>query len=186
MLLVSKSAIPFAIISIPWRSFLTRDTPSRSKSVSTSIRLAFLSIGRDEGDLPALQEAITKLNLDSHVKYEGTLSQGSAVERLAQAGVFVLPSFGEVFPMTVLESLVAGTPVVTTDQSGLAGLLTRWNAAIVTDGSPQQLMEAVSKILTDPKERKILTSNGSMAVEEEFSIDIVANQLSRMYLASNK
>lgn len=138
-------------------------------------------IGPDEGDLEPLQRAIKRMNLSDYVIYEGSIRQGSSIERLAQAGIFVLPSFGEVFPMTVLESLAAKTPVVTTSQSGLASQLSFLKAAIITDGSPQELMASVKEILNNRDKRDMLVLNGVKAIENEFSIATITQKLEVIY-----
>jgi glycosyltransferase involved in cell wall biosynthesis len=143
-------------------------------------------IGPDEGDLPRVKAAIRQLELAQSVSYEGPLRQGAAVDRLASSGVYVLPSFGEVFPMTVLEALVARTPVVTTDQSGLAALLEERHAAIITDGSPRELMLAVKRIFDDNTERELLVENGLKALKTTFSIDAIADQLIKIYQDKNE
>lgn len=136
-----------------------------------------LIYGPDEGDLHALENFIKEHDLGSKVRYLGPLQQGRGPAVLGSAGVFVLPSHGEVFPMTVLESLVAGTPVVTTNSSGLAELLQEHDAAIVTDGTSERMADAVEQLLHDDGRRSSLIRNGHQAVETIFAIRNVTKQL---------
>src|SRR3954447_18573803 len=63
----------------------------------------FRVVGPDEGDLPALQEFITRHELRGYLEYGGSVGPGGSREELAAASVYVLPSYREVYPMTVLE-----------------------------------------------------------------------------------
>jgi glycosyltransferase involved in cell wall biosynthesis len=138
-------------------------------------------IGPDEGDLPELMEFLSRSNLGDALVYEGPLPSGQGQERLGRASVFVLPSVGEVFPMTILEALAARTPVVTTVHSGIAPLLKNLRAALVTDGTPLSLADAVESVLTDEEVREFLVKNGQTALENRFSIGAVATQLIEIY-----
>lgn len=90
----------------------------------------------------------------------------------AAAAVFVLPSQGEVFPLTVLEALAAGTPVVMTDESALhlphsefALRKARWD-----DSRAQK--SALLDLLDAPPERERVR-----ALVRQFTWDSVALQL---------
>lgn len=138
-------------------------------------------VGPDEGDLPKLKAFIKENALDDLLVYEGVLPTGQAVTRISQASVYVLPSTGEVFPMTVLEALAAGTPVVTTSDSGIAPHLHELRAAEITDGTPEELADAVQRILTQEPLRACLVSNGYRGLATTFSIEAVVTRLTTLY-----
>jgi len=141
----------------------------------------FRVVGPDEGDLAALRQYVEDYGLGNVLTYEGPIAMSEAKTRLARATVFVLPSRGEVFPMTVLESLAVGTPVVTTDDSGIAQDLRVLEAAVITDGSPRELALAVEAVLRDEHLQERLTKNGLAAVENVFSIAAVGSLLDSVY-----
>ncbi len=143
--------------------------------------VTFAVVGPDEGDLAALHRYIQENGLEGALNYEGPIPMERAKDRLREASIYVLPSKGEVFPMTVLESLSVGTPVVTTDDSGIAGELQALSAALITDGSPEALAEAVEKILASTALRERLAINGLKAVEKKFSIAAVGRQIEHAY-----
>ncbi|MET3922036.1 glycosyltransferase [Arthrobacter sp. UYEF20] len=149
--------------------------------VDSGAAVTCVVVGPDEGDLPLLRAFVKEHSLEEALVYEGVLPTGQAVHRLAQAGVYVLPSTAEVFPMTVLESLASGTPVVTTNDSGIAPQLASLKAAELTDGTPERLADAVQRILTEQELRDSLVSNGYKGLATTFSIKAVATQLSAIY-----
>lgn len=94
----------------------------------------------------------------------------------AAATVYVLPTQGEVFPLTVLEALAAGTPVVMADESALhlpnsefALRKTRWDDTRAQKSALLDLIEA-------PPERERVR-----ALVRRFTWDSVAVQLSDCY-----
>jgi len=92
------------------------------------------------------------------------------------ASVTALLSQGEVFPLTVLESLAAGTPVVMSADSALhlpgsefALKQLRWDAAAAQ-------RKAILALVSAPPERSAVS-----ALVAEFSWQRVAGQLARCY-----
>ncbi|MBF4624217.1 glycosyltransferase [Clavibacter sp. VKM Ac-2872] len=140
----------------------------------------FTVIGPDEGDLAALT-AFIAARPGLPLAYAGSIAPGASTARLAAADVYVLPSVREVFPMTVLEAMAVGTPVVITDDCGLSDELDRAGAARVTDGSPRSMAEAVSSILTDDETRAGLLDGMRDAITGSFGIERVAADLAGVY-----
>ncbi|MFD9209368.1 glycosyltransferase [Streptomyces sioyaensis] len=143
--------------------------------------VSFTLHGSDEGRLPEVRRLIAEEELGEVVTYGGALDHDAAVRRTARATVYVLPSVDEPFPMSVLESLAVGTPVVCTDSCGIAAELEQRGAALVTDGSPEELADAVLRLLEDEPLREGVARAGRTAVEEEFSLAAVADRLEEWY-----
>ncbi|WIB67971.1 glycosyltransferase [Curtobacterium sp. MCBD17_035] len=140
----------------------------------------FTVVGPDEGDLTSLRAFIAE-RPELPLQYEGDVPPGDGPRRLSQAAVYVLPSVGEVFPMTVLEALAAGTPSVITNECGIAGELAEYDAAVVTSPEPGALADGVLSVLTDAERAEQLTAAGRAAIETRYGIDAVAADLSQLY-----
>ncbi|MFP7834825.1 glycosyltransferase [Marisediminicola sp. LYQ134] len=141
----------------------------------------FSIVGPDEGDQAAVAKKITDSGLTWKVHLEGALAPSQTSDRLRRARVFVLPSTGEVFPMTMLEAFASGTPTVCTDSLGIAEDCKRYGAAIVTDGSPQQLADAVREVLRSPALAESLRKGAYRYLREQLDISAVATSLETTY-----
>lgn len=74
---------------------------------------SFLLIaGTDEGAKDSLKKQIKELNLQNKVFLIGNIKNQNKIDFLANADLFVLPSYNENFGNVYLESLAAGTPIV--------------------------------------------------------------------------
>jgi len=113
-----------------------------------------------------------------HVSWLGPLDHADPLLASAfnAAAVVALPSQGEVFPLSVLEALAAGTPVVMTAQSALdlpasafALRKVRWD-----DGQAQRL--AIEQLVAQRPERAAV-----QALVEQFTWDRVASQIADCY-----
>ena len=88
----------------------------------------FTLIGPDEGEGTALRAA---LKSDPRISWEGALTPAAIPERMTKASVYVLPSSRDAYPMSVLEAMSVGLPVVVSAQCGLAPLVERARCGIV-------------------------------------------------------
>ena len=90
---------------------------------------------------------------------------------LRTADVFCLPSFAEGLPVSIMEAMAVGVPVVTTYISGIPELVVHQQTGwIVPAGSAPLLAAAFSDALTDPRRDEIIEA-AQAAVAERHAAD---------------
>jgi glycosyltransferase involved in cell wall biosynthesis len=176
--------------AVPQVLFLARLHPRKRVLAFASAALELIKagtiatfhvVGPDEGDLNALLRFISEHSISDELVYEGALQSGEGAQRIAVASIYVLPSVGEVFPMTVLEALSVGTPVVMTSECAIADDLDARGAAVVTDASVAGLVEAIGMLLNNEARAREIAANGYRALEAGYGISSVADTLERTY-----
>jgi glycosyltransferase involved in cell wall biosynthesis len=114
--------------------------------------------GPDDGGLQQrLAAESSSLGLSSRVKFPGPLFGDDKWAAYRDADVFVLPSQNENFGNTAAESIAAGTPVIVTEQCGIAPWI-RNVAGLVVPHDAASLAAALKKILCDPQVHAALTA----------------------------
>jgi glycosyltransferase involved in cell wall biosynthesis len=117
-------------------------------SSSPGAHLAF--VGPDEsGMLARLQQMAARSGVAQRVHFSGPLSGSPKWSAYRDADIFVLPSQNENFGNTAAESVAAGTPVIVTEQCGIAPLLDGV-AGISVQHSVRSIAETVSDLLNNP------------------------------------
>jgi glycosyltransferase involved in cell wall biosynthesis len=114
--------------------------------------------------LARLQEMAARLNLSSRVHFSGPLSGDAKWSAYRDADVFVLPSQNENFGNTAAESVAAGTPVILTDQCGIAPLLDGV-AGISVPHEARSLAQTMATLFTNPALYAQLKSGCATAVQ---------------------
>jgi glycosyltransferase involved in cell wall biosynthesis len=117
------------------------------------------------------------------IEWAGFVSGAAKRELLARAAVFVLPSYSENFGVAVVEAMVAGLPVVISDQIGIHPLVAEGGAGIVTPCSVPALGEALIQLLDDPPKARAMGQCGRTVALNEFAVPVVSAKLVSLYQA---
>ncbi len=137
------------------------------------------------GDGPArspLESLVHQLGLQNCVEFVGYQSQGEVRRWLNQTAVFVLPSFAEGVPVSLMEAMAAGVPVVTTQIAGVSELVEDGvSGFLVPPGDGESLGDRLSQLLTDAALRQQMGTAGREKVEVEFSGEVEARKLGEIF-----
>ena len=116
------------------------------------------------GELRAsLEQEIERRQLSGVVTLAGICSTPDMHRRLRGARTFVLPSFAEGLPMTIMEAFALSRPVVTTMIAGIPELVDGECGWLVPAGSVEALVEAMKKALHAPADE--LSRKGAVGRE---------------------
>ena len=145
-------ALPNARVYIVGEGELQADLESRAASFALGDRLVFTGFRRD------VAEALSALDL------------------------VVFPSLWEGTPLTVLETLAMGKPIVSTDADGLQDVLTPGHDAVmVPRRDSTALAEAMIALAGDPAERSRLAAHAK-TTGAQYDIDLFVKKMERLYV----
>ena len=126
------------------------------------------------GPIDSNPSAIAKEELDGWVKsgsinYLGRLNDVRPA--IAESSVFVLPSYREGTPRTVLESMSMGRPIITTDAPGCREtVIDRVNGFLVSVKSVDDLVDAMEKFILDPSLIETMGAASRKLAVEKFDV----------------
>jgi glycosyltransferase involved in cell wall biosynthesis len=122
-----------------------------------------------------VMEQYERLGIAGKVVFAGARSDAPAI--LAQCDVQLMTSCREGFPNVVLEGMVLGVPVVSTDYSDIRHILPR-KEQVVASRSPQELARAIIAVSND---RAAVVAEQKRWVRTHASIEKVTEELQRVY-----
>jgi len=135
------------------------------------------------GDGPereALEAAAQRLGLGDVVEFAG--ERDDVPSLLAAADCFVLSSTSEGMPISVLEAMAAGLPVVASDVGGVHELVREGETGfLVPEREATALARAIRPLLGDHGERARLGANGRTDVEATFTVSRVRREHVELY-----
>jgi glycosyltransferase involved in cell wall biosynthesis len=123
----------------------------------------------DGPDRGAVEDEIRRLRLEERVRLVGERSDVPAL--LADSDLFVLSSRSEGLPVSVLEAMAAGLPVVASRVGGLAELVVDGETGIlVPPGDIPALSAALGDLVDDRELRRKLGAAGRARAEAHFDL----------------
>ncbi|KLI07650.1 hypothetical protein ACT17_10760 [Mycolicibacterium conceptionense] len=142
----------------------------------------FTLVGPDEGEGAEVLDTITRSDIRSdEIRWEGAVPPDRTVLRMAAASIYVLPSVDEPFPMSVLEAMSVGLPVVITESCGLADTVRASGSGIVVDESEDALIEAMRTLIIDQRLREKMSAAARQTAAAVFSMEAIARDLTAVY-----
>lgn len=140
-----------------------------------------LLLGGD-GELDAVQARATALGVAANVETLGWVRGEDKHALLARASIYVLPSYNEGLPVSVLEAMAAGLPVVSTPVGGVPEAVADGvEGYLVQPGDVAALSERLERLLSDSDLRHRMGVAARQKVEKYFSVEIIVPQIEEIY-----
>jgi len=146
----------------------------------TGIPSTLVFAGPDESGVKAeLEQMATQLGVRTKVQFVGPIFGEAKWAAYRDADVFVLPSQNENFGNTAAEAVAAGTPVIVTEQCGVAPLLADV-AGLVVRHDTAALSIALERILIETELRSRLAA-GCAVVTSRLGWDEPVRDMEALY-----
>jgi len=130
--------------------------------------------------LDQLREEASGLGIKEKVVFLGFSEKIPAF--LQGLDIFALPSLSEGLPLSVLEAMAAGKPVIATNVGGISEVLNDGYAELlVPPRNPDVLAEKILLLLRNPELANRLRELGRMKVEKEFSLNSMMEKYQELY-----
>lgn len=156
--------------------FLVEAAPAILARFPTT-HFAFAGNPEARGDIEA---RIRALRLEGHFSVLGF--RPDVVNLLRSSDLFVLPSLGEGFALSLIEAMAAGLPVVTTPVGGVAEIVDEGrNGFIVPPADAPALGGAVIRALSLSAEERADFRRAAREAAQRFSFEATASKLLEIY-----
>jgi len=141
----------------------------------------FMLVGR--GPLKnKLKKMVDHLDLNENVFFSGYLNRDELVKCYQKSTIFVLPSYYEGLPTTIMEAMSCGLPVIATDVLGTSELVVDGKTGfLVPPKSPDKLSVKILDLLNDKNLRKTMGNNSRELIKEKYDWNIIERNIERLY-----
>jgi glycosyltransferase involved in cell wall biosynthesis len=128
----------------------------------------------------SLQSEIEQLGLGDRVNLLGSIGEESVLERLRNSDVFVLPSvgLGEAAPVSVMEAMACGRPVVCSIIGGTRDMIDHGrDSYLIEQGDEAGLADAFVELAHDPDRRRRIGAAARERAVRQFDYRAQARRL---------
>lgn len=151
------------------------------------LKIAYLICG--EGQMrEELEKRAGQLGVRNRVFFAGYVTDTPLV--LSQSDIFIFPSAREGLPVSVMEALAVGLPVIASDIRGVRDLVVHTKGGYLVHGhSPEDYAVKIRRIFTEKYGKSAVKRNKrrqqmgefNMGHIKKFSIDVVDGQMRKIY-----
>ncbi|MEH7356287.1 glycosyltransferase [Neobacillus drentensis] len=138
-------------------------------------KLRLIGLGNLE---KVIKNKVKDLNLDGCVEFLGL--KADVYPYLNEADIFILPSLWEGMPITLIEAMATGLPIVATAVGGVPDMIKDNKTGLLVDTNNAQIAEALQKLIKDTNLRKEI-GNAAKSTSEQFSVEKMEEQYAKLY-----
>lgn len=141
-----------------------------------------LFVGGD-GEVENLKEIINEKKLEQNIEYIGWISGKKKEDLLKECSFYILPSYNEGMPMSLLEGMAYKNVVISTRVGGIPKVIeNNENGILINPGDKEKLQQELTRLLENKKLRLNLSKEARNTIESKFNIKNNIRTLVALYM----
>lgn len=141
---------------------------------------AFVLAG--DGEVDQAHQYVTDHNLQDLVEIPGWINSERKEQYLKTSNILILPSYNEQMPMSILEAMGYGYPIIATNIAGIPDMVEHGeNGFLFAPGDIKAMTKALKDLCTNAALRDKMGKKSQEFVKEKFESTKIVNQLVSIY-----
>lgn len=143
-------------------------------------RIKFCLCG--DGEVDQVKALVKKYGLEHRVEHIGWVAGAEKDKITARTLCHVLPSYREVLPMSILETMALGIPNISTKIASIPEVITDGeHGLLIEPGDVEALTQALRTLCTDENTRMAMSAASYRLICEEYSVEACSKKLKKVY-----
>lgn len=135
------------------------------------------------GEIAQAKKLAQQYNIEQQTQFLGWVTTEKKERIFQEASIYCLTSYGEGFPMGVLDAWAYGIPCIVTPVGGIPDIIqNNKNGLIYPTGDVIALSKQLDKLISDQQLREHIVEQSDKYVNGEFNIKTICTQLESIYL----
>ena len=132
-----------------------------------------------DGDLvESVKQRVNELGIEENVRFIGLLDM--VYKKMSESDIFILPSNYEGMPITLIEAMTTGLPIVATAVGGVPDMIEDEKSGLLVAVSKDKIAEAIIRLLDNETLREKV-SQGAMLKARDFSLEKMTQAYITLY-----
>lgn len=133
------------------------------------------------GEVERLEKTISEQQFNGDVKFAGWVNGGKKAELLNNCDIYVLPSYFEGLPISILEAMSYGKPVISTNVGGIPEIVKPGYNGWLFQPGDQEALNAIIREAMDNQELLKQYGNNSLSISKKYTPESVFQSLNELY-----
>ena len=136
----------------------------------------------EEADKLLLKKKFREKGILDHIKFPGWVRNEEKDALLREADVYFLPSYNEGMPMSILDAMGYGLPIVSTDVGGIPKLVINGkNGNCCKTGDIEAMSESIVELLNNKEWRENAARESVSIIDKQYSLYEHIKRLEALY-----
>ncbi|MCL5126030.1 MAG: glycosyltransferase family 4 protein [Deltaproteobacteria bacterium] len=163
-------------------SFDIVEAATRLSLTDSNFRILLVGGQEREGEMEQLQKLVSDKGMDKWVELVGEVDIQDVPLFLRLTDIFILPSYYEGMPMSIIEAMRSAKPIISTRVGAIPDMLVSGvSGMLINPGSPEELANSIHTLKKDPSLRKNLSNQARQTFQTEFETSRVVLSLRTLY-----
>jgi glycosyltransferase involved in cell wall biosynthesis len=146
-----------------------------------NIKISWIFVGR--GDIQQFKKLADQNGLAENVYFTGEVSELEKWQFLHHASFFCLPSYAEGQPISIIEAMACGLPVISTKIGSIPEMISEgYNGKLINPGDTKALKDAILFLVKNPELGEVMGKASRELCQERHNIADLRAGLSKIYL----
>lgn len=150
------------------------------KAVAKLPERVHLIVAGDGDQRGELEKTVRDLGVDDRIRFVGWVAGKEKVKLLEEADIFCLPSTSDTFPVSMVEAMAYGLPVVAVKWAGIPDMVANGRAGILTELPDEDQIAAAIEELMDKERRYEMGAEAKRWILEISSANRVGHELAEV------
>ena len=124
----------------------------------------------------------SKISENDKITYLGTTFGEDKIKLLQSSDIFILPSYKEAIPISILEAMASSNAIITTKQKYLSEMLGSKNGVLVEIRSVESLIDGIECLINDKQKLKYIQNHNKQVAQEKFSMQKYLKSLEQIVM----
>lgn len=133
------------------------------------------------GDVEEIKKKIQAYSLENNVKYVGWADDKVKLELLNKSGIFILPSYFEALPMSILEAMSCSNAIISSNVGSIPECIKKENGLLIEPGDIDALTQSILFLASHPETTKQMAVNNRHRIETCYNQNIQDKKLLKVY-----
>lgn len=144
----------------------------------------FIFAGKEdtEGEMNKIRKISLQKNINNHIFLAGELTKIEMINMYKKSDIFILPSYREGMPISLLEAMAAGLPIISTSVGGIPEFIVEGeNGFLITPGDYVSLADKIIKLIENKELRLMISRNNQEKIREKYDWSMVSTKICEEY-----
>lgn len=136
------------------------------------------------GEIEQAKKLAQQYEIEQQTQFLGWVTNEKKEKIFQESSIYCLTSYGEGFPMGVLDAWAYGIPCIVTPVGGIPDIIQdNQNGLIYPAGDIMALSKQLDKLISNPTLREYIVKQSDQYVSGEFNIKTICKKLELIYLS---